>query len=81
MATVVLAGLVTLFLGQLRQNHRQLQVLNQESQALSVATIAIQSHRQTLAINGQSIRISQISHNTIIFNHGKELFRVKVLSP
>lgn len=81
LAIAILASLASLFLGQLTHHQKQLALLEKEAQALSVATMAIQTKQRHLQKNGQDIVIRQSDHKTIIMANGKEMLRVTVLSP
>ncbi|MEQ9810285.1 competence type IV pilus minor pilin ComGE [Streptococcus jiangjianxini] len=81
LATAILASLASLLLGQLNYHQRQLSDLDNQAQALSVAIMAVQTHQQHLQKNGQDITISQFGTETVIKSKGKDIFRVKKLSP
>ncbi|MDG3142736.1 hypothetical protein MKL29_07940 [Streptococcus suis] len=79
--TAILAGLVSLFLNQLTYHQRQLRTLEQQAQALSVATMCLQTGQTELHQNHQRVMIRQTDKQTIIRANGKELLRVTLLSP
>ncbi|WP_350018239.1 competence type IV pilus minor pilin ComGE [Streptococcus jiangjianxini] len=81
LATAILASLASLLLGQLNYHQRQLRDLDNQAQALSVAIMAVQTHQKHLQKNGQDITISQFGTETVIKSKGKDIFRVKKLSP
>lgn len=81
LATVILASLVGLVLGQLTYHQRQLTKLKDQAQALSVASMCLQIGQDELNKNAQHVTIQKRGKETVIRVNGKELSRVTLLSP
>lgn len=72
----MLVAIVSLILNELTYRQDRLRTHLVEQERLNVAVMAVQSHHDTLSINGVTVTVTRTEQGIGVYSEGKELIHV-----
>ncbi|MFC3928315.1 competence type IV pilus minor pilin ComGE [Streptococcus caprae] len=77
MALGLLAFIVTMLLGELNRSQQHLAENRDRQEALSLATMAMQTGQSHVELNGQVVDVSQTDSKLVVYASGQEVMRIE----